>query len=137
MTGFGDFLEAFEFVSAGRQFEHSAYVSRVTGETFLRSEAADIDELPEGGEEDPDLVEIPHKRDLDLGRSLVFDFAEAHGVEVARAVRDIFRRKGAYSRFKNFLDRRGLLDRWYEFEARETKNRLLGWCRAKSLNVEE
>lgn len=137
MIKFSEVVEAFEFVSAAPPFEHVAYLSKANGETFYQSVAADLDEVPEGAEADPDLLEIPHKNDLDLGRNLVFEFSDAQGIETSRAVREIFCRKGAYGRFKHYLDRRGLLDQWHEFEAGETRRRLLEWCHQMSLNVME
>ena len=132
-----DLEMAFDFVSAGAPYDHSAYVSRTTGEIYYESDLADVSELPEEGYEELDLVQIPHKNDLDLGRELVFRFADARGSDFGDRVRDIFRRRGAYGRFKDLLDRRGLLEDWYEFEARESRARLLEWCKEASLIVEE
>ncbi|MBN1931551.1 MAG: hypothetical protein JW786_08095 [Desulfobacterales bacterium] len=49
----------------------------------------------------------------------------------------IFRSRGAYSRFKSLLDSAGLLDKWYEFEAEQTKSRLRQWCVENGLQFNE
>ena len=43
-------------------------------------------------------------------------------------VTGFFRRRGAYGRFKNLMDTRGKLERWYDFEARATDAALRAWC---------
>ncbi len=40
----------------------------------------------------------------------------------------MFRRKGAYGRFKPLLQDRGPLERWYAFEAAATERALKDWC---------
>ena len=39
-----------------------------------------------------------------------------------------FRQRGAYSKFKSAVDRAGLLDRWFEFEAAQTRAALTSWA---------
>jgi hypothetical protein len=48
-------------------------------------------------------------------------------------VYDIFRRKGAYAKFKALLMRRNALDRWYEFEQKATERALREWCEVNSI----
>src|SRR5690606_26384893 len=57
------------------------------------------DELPEHFDAETFLA-IPTARDLDLGRQLAFDFVLEQGLDYGH-VRDIFRAKGAYSRYKD------------------------------------
>ena len=71
---------------------------------------------------------MPDKWDLDLGSRLVFAFAEQVMPDDYDTVRDIFRRKGAYGRFKKFLGARGMLETWYDFEAKATESALRTWC---------
>ena len=50
------------------------------------------------------------KNDLDLGSRLALRFADQHLPEkAADKVYDIFRRKGAYARFKDLLESLGIL----------------------------
>ena len=60
-----------------------------------------------------DCIKIPHKNDLDLGRDLVFEFVEQYLPGDLGRVRQIFRRNGAYKRYKDFLESRDFLQKWY------------------------
>jgi hypothetical protein len=125
---FGDIEDAFLFVGSASYGEHAAYLNVETGKIFYQSEVADIDEL-EGEEVDWDqLIEIPHKNDLDLGQSLVFEFVERNLPDDYGRVRDMFRRRGAYSRFKDFLAAKDLLEDWYRFENKREQEALRSWC---------
>jgi len=126
--------EAYEFVSAGPLYEHSALLDRVTGAVLLHSESGDLDEFPEVI--DPDrFLEIPTRSELHLGKTLVLSFVAAYAPAAFGEVLDLFSRKGAYPRFKQFLDRNGLVDRWYAYEGEETEKALRGWCAARGLSV--
>src|SRR5262245_24737190 len=77
---FREILDAFEFVSVGGGFgEHQAFLCRQTGKIFWRSELSDFDELedklPDDIEDGEKYLEIPDKRELDLGKPLALDFA--------------------------------------------------------------
>lgn len=118
---FSDVEDAFLFVNSDSYGMHSAFLNAETGQTFYRSETGGLDEI---GEMDLDnLIEIPHKNDLDLGKALVFRFVGDKLPDDYGRVRDIFARRGAYGRFKDFLDSKGLLEAWHRFEEDETKMR--------------
>ncbi len=135
---FDDLLEAFEFVSAGQLLEHEAYLCVETGVVHCYSEFEDLDEaLPEDVEDSERYIPIPHKNDLDLGRRLVLDFTEAELAEDLDDVRDMFKHKGAYSRFKSLLERRSKLQHWYEYEERRTKEALREWCHENDIQVQD
>jgi len=51
-------------------------------------------------------------------------------------VQDIFRRRGAYSRFKDLLDSRGLLKEWFEYDERAGKEALQQWCQDQGLEID-
>jgi len=62
-----------------------------------------------------------------------FDFVSAgrpleNEAYLVPKVEDIFRRRGAYGRFKSLLERRGVLDEWYAYEARHRESALRQWC---------
>ena len=133
---FQDIETAYVFVNSGRPFEHTALVSRSTGETYWQSELSDLDELPEDVTEDEDYVEIPHGNDLGLGTRLVWDFVRQFVPELHDQVQDAFSRKGAYSRFKGILERHGSLEKWHEYEEQRTTEALVEWCKINDLDVE-
>ena len=48
----------------------------------------------------------------------------------------MFRRKGAYSAFKDRLARKGMLDQWYEYEAQAQRQALREWCEELGIDLE-
>ena len=90
---------------------------QAVGKVGWHSEFSDeLGELPDDIEDSEKYVPIPDKRELDLGKPLVLDFARQFLPNDIDEVRRIFTRKGAYAKFKDLLDRRGALDHWYDFE---------------------
>jgi hypothetical protein len=119
-----------------------AFISKATGEIYCRFDPMisgdDVnDDLPEDLEDGEKYIQVPDKRELDLGQALVLDFAMAAMPDDLDEVRDIFRRRGAYGRFKSLLARRGKIDEWHDFENRATLQALREWCVENGLEVEE
>jgi len=134
---FNDILDAFEFISFGQPMENAAYLSTETGAIYYHSEFGDnLEELPPDIDEAGKYLSIPHKNDLGLGKRLAIEFAEDLLVDDVGQVREIFSRGGAYARFKDLLEHRGMLNRWYEFEASARKEALLKWCRDNGVQVD-
>ena len=129
--------DAFLFVSSDMQFSNRALLNKDTGEIYYLSDVCESDELPDDAEESDRYIEIPHKNDLDLGTELVHAFISQRAPQLADEVARIFRRKGAYSRFKGLLESHGLLQDWYDFENTQTQLALREWCRENDLDVSE
>ena len=68
------------------------------------------DEIPEDIHNSDRYLPVPGKRDLDLGNQLALDFATQYLAHHYDDVRDMFRRQGAYRRFKDFLERQDMLE---------------------------
>ena len=137
MITFSDIEDAFLFVSSSPYGMNSAIFCKDKGQILYRSQMGDIDEI---GDEELDwdnCVEIPHKNDLDLGQALVFEFVETHLPDRYNQVQQIFRRRGAYGRFKDLLEQRGLLETWYEFENESEKQALRQWCQENELELSD
>ena len=132
---FHDIENAFMFVSMAPQFENSAILSKVTGEIYYVSSIGDSDELPDDVEDADKYTEIPHKNDLDLGKALVLEFVSEHLPGDFQEVTRIFNRKGAYGRFKQLLESKGLLEQWYAYEERKQETALREWCAANGIEV--
>ena len=133
---FSDIEEAYVFVNSGQPYEHTAFISRSTGETYWQSEMSDLDELPEDVAEDENYVEVPHGNDLGLGTRIVWDFVRQFVPELYDQIQGAFSRKGAYSRFKGILERHGSLEKWYEYEEKRTTEALVEWCKTNNLDVD-
>lgn len=130
--------EAFEFVSAGSPMEIEAYVSLETGRVFLDVDPAVVGEmepLPEDIDDADKYASIPHKNDLDLGKRLVFRFASRFLPDDFEDVQEMFARRGAYGRFKDLLEERGLLGEWRAYEDEAADEALRDWCEHQGLGL--
>ncbi|MGA8261021.1 MAG: UPF0158 family protein [Arenicellales bacterium] len=125
-----ELVDALAYVSGGAFMGSEAYLCISTGKILYRSDDFEDEEdpLPEDIDESDDYVAIPDKNDLDLGKDLVFRFVRQSIPDAIDDVEDIFRRKGAYGRFKNMLERYGVLERWYEYEEAQGREALKRWC---------
>ena len=134
---FSDIEMGFEFVSFGAETTHTAILCKDTGEIYYSSDDGEMDEVPDGVYENDDCIEIPHKNDLDLGRNLVFEFMDQYLPDDFERVRQIFRSRGAYARYKDLLDHRGKLKEWYDFENVRQTETLREWCRKNRIKFIE
>ena len=97
---------------------------------------AGTDEIPVDAEGSDDYLWIPHKNDLDLGKPLVMGFILNRSPDLYDQVTGIFRRKGAYGRFKGLLEQKELLEEWYAFEEAKTREALVQWCGENGVELE-
>ena len=132
---FQDIEHAFMFVSMSPQLENSAILSKETGDIYYVSGMGDSDELPDDVEDTDKYIEIPHKNDLDLGKELVLEFVSEYLAEDSQEVTRIFNRKGAYARFKQLLESKGMLDQWYAYEEKKQEAALREWCTENDIEV--
>ena len=132
---FSDIEDAFFFVSMDQQYMHNAYLCKETGETFYTSEIGDSDELPEDIDDPEKYIAIPHKNELDLGKTLVIEFTSTYLPEELKKVDSIFRHRGAYSRYKDLLESKGALEDWYKFENERQKVALKEWCQENNIEI--
>ena len=114
---------------------HNAYLCKETGEMFYTSEIGDSDELPEDIDDPEKYIAIPHKNELDLGKTLVIEFTSTYLPEELKKVYSIFRHRGAYSRYKDLLESKGALEDWYKFENERQKVALKEWCQENKIEI--
>ena len=77
------------------------------------------------------------RRNSISAKALVLDFVEACLPDAFDEVRQIFKRRGAYARFRDLLHRKKALDRWYAFEAEATEKALRQWCEDNDITIDE
>lgn len=131
---YAELLDAFEFVSSGAPFEHSAYICADTGAIYWASSMIELEEkVPDNLETSDRYIAVPHKNDLNLGRNLALSFVEQELPDDYNTVAGFFRNRGAYSRFKGLLESRGVLEKWYLFEASAMETELREWCQENSV----
>lgn len=111
-------------------------MSRLTGIIHWISDAID-EEPPEDIDDGSVYIAVPHKNDLDLGRALALRFAAERLPDSQGVIAGFFRQSGAYRRFKDFLDRQGRLQEWYDYEAAATEHALRAWSREQGLQLQE
>jgi len=126
----------FDYVGTARPFERSAYLNRKTGESYITSEIGDSEELPDDLGENEDCLEIPHKNELGLGHSLVFQFVAERLTDATDQVGGFFRQAGAYGNFRDLLAQRGLLDDWNKFESDALRTTVLEWCKENNVELQ-
>ena len=132
---FKEIENAFGYVNSGPMYEHQAFLNKETGDTYIHSDSGDnFEELPDNID-DEKYIEIPHKHELNLGQKLVFDFINEYIPEEEEQFGRIFRRRGAYTKFKNFLDRNNLLEKWYAFESEAEERALRAWCERNEIDI--
>lgn len=135
---FDDLLAAYEWVSSSSPTENEAFVSRITGNIHWSSSMIELaDELPEDIEDGSIYVNVPHKYDLNLGKNLALTFAEEQLADSYETVANLFRQRGAYGGFKDFLERKGRLQAWYDYETNATELALREWAAEQGLSILE
>jgi hypothetical protein len=124
-----ELIDAFEFASFDKPSESRAFVNLDTGTFHLISSVVELEEeTPEDLETSDRYLALPHKNDLDLGRNLALSFIEQRLPQELYRVEAYFHKRGAYGRFKDLLDERGVLEDWYAFEKDATAQALRQWC---------
>ena len=133
---FSDLLEAFEFANFGGSMETEAFVDLDTGAIHYLSNELELEEEPPEDLETSDrYLAVPHKNDLNLGRSLALSFVEEVLPDDYETAAMYFRSRGAYARFKDLLEARGVIEQWYAFERNAVETALRQWCRENGVRL--
>jgi hypothetical protein len=122
----------------GGDLSYVAWICRATGRIYLQDESGEtgLDEpLPEDIDDEARYVQVPDARDLDLGTALVFEFTAQCMPNAYDEVRQMFRKRGAYSRFRSLIERNGQLQAWYEFQEQATEKALRSWATENGFEV--
>lgn len=137
-TNLDQLRNAMEWVSTNI-LDNEACICRQTGKIYLiAGDPGMIDEedqVPEDIHDGDKYRPIPDRGDLDLGNRLAFDFTSQHLPERYRDVRDMFRSSGAYRRFKDFLERKELLEEWYRYSDEQESKALTEWCETEGFTL--
>ena len=130
---------AFEMCSGSEMGDEiHAYVCKKTGTIVYDTENVSGEACPvEDIDCHDDYVHVPDKYDLELGTPLVWKFVAQQIPELEPKVRELFSRRGAYRRWKGFLENINLLEAWYQFENESTRQALVDWCEREEICVDE
>ena len=132
---FSEIEDAFLYVSMGYMRGNQAILCKETGRIYYISGLGDSDELPDDIEDSKKYIEIPHKNELDLGKNLVMRFVIEFMPDDIYRVENIFKRKGAYSRFKSLLEKEGQLKEWHDYENKWRVIALKDWCYDNKIDI--
>jgi hypothetical protein len=133
---FQEILDAVEAVSSGHLGENSAYLCKQSGQIYWQFGNDDApEELPDDIDDGEKYVEIPDKRELDLGKPLALAFAGEFMPEDFDKVRQIFSRRGAYARFNGLLDHRRTREQWFKYRDKAEIEAVRAWCVDNSIEV--
>ena len=134
MPTYSDIELAFEYVSGAPYGTNRVIYDKDADRFLYESEMSGESEIPDDIRWET-CVEVPHKHDLNLGQYLVFRFILQTIPDQEDAVRKIFKRPGAYGRFKDFLEKRQLLQQWFDYEASARRNAIEQWCRENGIEM--
>ena len=96
----------------------------------------DEEDIPADLETSDTYLAVPTKRDLDLGNRLALSFVGNELPDDYDTAANFFRKRGAYSRFKDLLSARGALQTWYDYEENATRAALRAWCAENGLELD-
>lgn len=134
-----DLVMAMQWIS-GSMRDNGAYICRETGKIYWVPDdpgmVDDLGEVPDDVLDEKKYVAVPGKYDLDLGNQLAYEFAQEFLPHHYDHVRSIFRRKGAYARFKAFLESEGLLEQWYAYSDSREVEALVEWGESNGFDIE-
>ena len=136
-VSFAELQLAFEFVSFGDIGENEAWLDRQSGKIYCHSAYGENEEELPADIDDGQYIALPDKRELDLGKPMVLDFAREFLPEDYDEIRRIFSRRGAYRRYKDLLAQRGALERWYDFSNKAEEAALREWCADNGIDLSD
>jgi len=138
MISFNEVYDAYEYVCVGRDGGASAHLNPESGNVVIvpSAIASDQDEIEAAEKqlETGEWIELPNKYELGLGKELVFRFAADNlSNNEFRRVERIFSHRGAYGNWKDFLEERDLLKKWYDFSNDAEVKALKAWLVAAEI----
>lgn len=125
---FSEILDGYEFCAFGDLMDTQAFLSLERGTVHITSGDMELDEEPPEDIDDGPYPALPDKSELGLGRELAIEFAEEQFPEAVHTIVGFFKKLGAYSNFKNLLERNGRLEAWFDYEKSAKESRLRQWC---------
>ena len=135
-----DLIEALDFAGFNDLVEQGAMLDQQSGQVLVWSSEMDFEELngipePDDLYGNPRYIAMPDEQELDLGRPLALEFARQQLPDDADTVASIFRKRGAYRRFKDLLGQRNKLDSWHQFEADAREAAIRDWAESMDISI--
>lgn len=129
MLSLKEILDVYQTTDFGVLTETRAFLNADDYSILVQSDfVEDDEEVVESRLANGRWIEFPNKYDLDLGKGLALRFASEYLDDAGYdRVCSYFSHRGAYGRFKDFLEDRGLLQKWYEYSELAEVNALRWW----------
>lgn len=135
-VNYTELRNAFEFVSSASKKENQAYISLDTGSVYWLTNEIDLEEeVPDDVATSDRYIPVPHKNMLKLGQSLTLEFIDIEIPDEYNTVASLFRKRGAYRRFRELLQSVNLLEKWYAFETNASDEALMAWCAEQEIQL--
>ena len=136
MFDLGEIEILIQAASSGNDPDATAILDRETGRTWLLSDYVDDgQEPPEDWDTNDRYLVLPDQQELDLGSNTARRFVEAHLPEHRDTFRDFFSRKGAFRRWRQWLEQNHHLEAWYAFEAKDHQVAIRAWLAEQGVEV--
>ena len=126
-----EFDFAMAFISCDL-FDNEAYIDTQSGAIYCFGEGVE-EPLPDDIYENKKYLAIPTKQDLALGKPLVLRFTALEMPDQIDNVYAMFRKRGAYAKYKYLLNTLELTEKWYAFEKSATEEAIKDWIEAQSI----
>ncbi len=132
---FNNIEDAVMFSSSDVSLDN-AILDTESGKIYYISDLGDDEEeLPEDIYENEKYIDIPNQKELGLGKPCAISFiSEFLPNEIDRTY-SIFSKRGAFSRFKDFLEGKGLLNKWYDYQDKKRIEALKEWCKENNIKL--
>jgi hypothetical protein len=143
-----DIMEAIEFQTE----ERTAYLNRKTGEIVTISEeesqAAEDEDSPENYPEwqrdniktamdildnEENFLTLPNRDDIDEYLVMETFCLSVKNRAISEALSGAIKGSGAFSRFRDNVQRFKIADEWYKFREEAIKQIAIEWCRSKHI----
>jgi len=135
---YSDLEDACLFANVGGGYETIVYLCKQTGKFYYETDFSDLEELesiPDDITDENKYIALPDKYELDLGQNLTRDFISANMPNEMDKLREIFSKRGAYRRYKDWLINIGKIDDWYDYENKATEKALREWCKENGIQL--
>lgn len=134
-TKFEDIVDALETASQAPTGGIDIFYHISTGKIYYDFVMGDnIEPLPDDIDDVTSYLRLPDYREIGLGRPLALAFAEEHlSQRDCDRVYAFFSRSGAFARFKDLLEDRGVIDAWYQYEHQAIEQAAREWCEEHSI----
>lgn len=130
----GDLVDAHMLAAASPGGDAAVFIDRKTGRMYWRYEEDVGEPIPPDVEDSTRYARVPDHHGLDFD-SHPKAFTRQHLPALYGEVEDIFRRRGAYRRFTELLERADALDAWYAYRDQGTERALREWAGQEGFTV--